>query len=104
MEFDGNKHIRVGEDRIREGVRGFVVEKCAVCPLREEILGGYDRDEVWGYTCLLYRKRIDVCDVFPTWCKLRPMDIQWNEMCNTLGVVRKMVKDLGEVIECGYQQ
>lgn len=27
-----------------------------------------------------------------------------NEMCNTLGVVRKMVKDLGEVIECGCRQ
>lgn len=42
--------------------------------------------------------------VTPFWCKLRPMDIQWNEMCNTLGVVRKMVKDLGEVIECGCRQ
>lgn len=42
-----------------------------------------------------------MCDVFPTWCKLKPMDIQWNEMCNTLGVVRKMVKNLSEVIECG---
>lgn len=104
MEFDVDKHTRFVEDQIREGVRGFVVEKCAVCPLREEIVGGYDRDEVWGYMCLLHRKRIDVCDVFPTWCKLRPMDIQWNEMCNTLGVVRKMVKDLGEVIECGYRQ
>ena len=45
MEFD--------EDQIREGVRGFVVERCSEYLMREEILGGYDKDEVWGYKCLL---------------------------------------------------
>ena len=102
MGFDVNKHIRVDEDQIREGVRGFVVEKCDVCPLREEILGGYDRDEVWGYTCQLYERRIEeVTGVFPSWCRLKPVSKVWKDTIGMVSAVREIVEELNVVVGYG---
>lgn len=117
MEWDAERHARFVEDQIEvptftnveerlksvnEGPRGFVVERCSECPMREEILGGYDRDEVRGYTCQLYERRIEeVTGAFPSWCRLKPVSKVWRDTIGMVNAVREIVEELNVVVGYG---
>ena len=80
-------------------VRGFLITSCSECPLREEILGGYDRDEIRGYTCRLGIGRINESEVpFPKSCRLGKVSHMWREMITR---DRKMMETAERIVELG---
>ena len=117
MEWDDERHAGFVEDQIevptftcveeklksvKEGPRGFVVERCSECPLRDEILGGYDRDEIRGYTCQLYKRRIEeVTEAFPSWCRLKPVSKVWGDTIKMVSTVREIIEELNVAVGYG---
>lgn len=103
MEFNVMKHARFIEDVVceegDEKPRGFIVRRCVECPFREPRLGGYDRDEVYGYDCMLYRRKLDgEFRRFPLWCRLKPVSEEWNRLVAIVEKIEKIVKMLSDVL------
>lgn len=102
MIVDVEKHTTYIEAQIKDlpEVRGFLITSCSECPLREEILGGYDRDEIRGYTCRLSMGRINEHEVpFPKSCRLGKVSDMWREMITR---DRKMMKTAERIVEIGH--
>ena len=101
MIVDVEKHTTYIEAQIKDllEVRGFLITECRECPLRDEILGGYDRDEVRGYTCRFTIGRINEKEVpFPKSCKLVKVSEMWREMITR---DRKMMETAERIVELG---
>lgn len=114
-DFDIEKHAKYISDQIDSpeqmtigrkladrkcGPRGFVVVECVKCPFREPRLGGYDREEIRGYSCMLYGRVLDGENgVFPTWCGLKSLSMEWVNLVRKYGSLVEYVESMREVIE-----
>jgi hypothetical protein len=75
-------------------VRGFLVTGCKDCPFVEEEIGGYDRSEIMGYFCRLYKREFEqedqdhriygcknkVPEGFSKFCRLKRIEDEYSKM------------------------